>query len=69
MMDAAPRDASHEAVAALERLYAKQVITLEEGQAAARFITGDAGFAFPPQKAPAAAGDPSDGAPTDRPSG
>jgi hypothetical protein len=43
---------SHEAVAALERLLEKQVISLEEGQAAARLIMGDPAFAFPP--APAA---------------
>lgn len=45
--------APHEALSALERLYAKKIITLEEGQAAARAITKDDSYAFPqPPKAP-----------------
>lgn len=46
----------NEALGALERLYAKKVITLEEGQAAARAIAKDEAYEFPqPQKAPPAA--------------
>lgn len=44
--------AAQDAIAALERLYAKKVITLEEGQAAARLLTGDPAYAFPPPAAP-----------------
>jgi len=54
---APPRD-PHEAMAALERLYAKKVVTLEEAQAAAKLLTGDPSTVFPPPKsqpAPAAA--------------
>lgn len=47
-MTAPGRDSAQEALAALERLFHKNVITLEEGQAAARLITGDEGFVFPP---------------------
>lgn len=38
----------HDAMASLERLYAKKVVTLEEAQAAARLLTGDPNAAFPP---------------------
>lgn len=47
-MNAPGRDPTQEALAALERLFHKNVITLEEGQAAARLITGDEAFVFPP---------------------
>jgi len=40
--------APHDAIGALERLYAKNVITLEEGQVAARLIMKDDAFVFPP---------------------
>lgn len=43
-MDPAP----NEALGALERLYRRNVITLEEGQAAARLLTGDESVTFPP---------------------
>ena len=46
--------APDEALGALARLYAKKVITLEEGQAAARAITRDEGYAFPQPPKPAA---------------
>ena len=45
--------APHEAIGALERLYAKNVITLEEGQAAARLIMKDDAYVFPPPPRPA----------------
>ena len=50
-MDAAPRD-PHEALTALERLYAKKVVTLQEAQAAAKLIMGDANAVFPPRVPP-----------------
>lgn len=51
---------AQEALSALERLHAKHVITLDEGQAAARLLSGDEGYVFPkpraaPEPAPAAA--------------
>ena len=41
-------NAPHDAIGSLERLYAKNVITLEEGQVAARLIMKDDAYAFPP---------------------
>lgn len=50
-----PREALH----ALERLYAKKLVTLEEGRAAARAITKDDSYAFPqPPKPPEPPGSP-----------
>lgn len=37
-----------EALGALERLYHKKAVTLEEAQAAAKLITGDEAAVFPP---------------------
>lgn len=47
-MTAPGRDSTQEALAALERLFHKNVITLEEGQAAARLLSGDDAYVFPP---------------------
>lgn len=47
-MDPAP----NEALGALERLYRRNVITLEEGQSAARLLTGDPHAPFPPPPPP-----------------
>lgn len=47
--------AANEALGALERLYAKNVITLEEGQAAARAIARDEAYVFPSPPKPAEA--------------
>lgn len=46
--------ASPDALEALERLYRRHVVTLEQAQAAARLITGDPAAVFPPPKAPPA---------------
>lgn len=44
---------NNEALNALERLYAKKVITLEEGQTAARLVAKDEAYTFPaPKPAP-----------------
>lgn len=59
-MNATGRDGTSDAIGALERLFEKQVITQEEGQAAARLITGDASFVFPPA-APSTEGRNGDG--------
>ena len=44
----------NDGLAALERLYAKKVVTLEEAQAAAKLLTGDPNAVFPPPKPPPA---------------
>jgi hypothetical protein len=44
---ASPGREGNEALAALERLYAKNVITLEEAQEAAKLITDDPNTPFP----------------------
>lgn len=49
---------------ALERLYAKKVITLEEGQAAAKLIDANAVFPAPPRPAAAPASPASSTAPS-----
>lgn len=49
MTTAPPRD-PNDALAALERLHTKGVVTLEEAQAAARLITGDPDAPFPPRR-------------------
>lgn len=76
-MEAAP----NEAMGALERLFRRQVISLEEGQAAARLLTGDEHAPFPPppppprappERAPAAAPEPApaqEGAPAENGAG
>ena len=56
--------APHDAIGALERLYAKNVITLEEGQAAARLIMKDDAYVFPPPPRPAPAPEPAPEGPT-----
>lgn len=48
----APTRDPQDALSALERLYQRKVVTLEEAQAAARFITGDEGAVFPPPASP-----------------
>lgn len=57
-MNAPPGRDPNEALAALERLYHKQVVTLEEAKAAARLITGDENAEFPPPRPPPAAAPP-----------
>jgi len=57
-MNAPGRD-PNEALSALERLYQKKVVTLEEAQAAVRFITGDESATFPPPAPPPAPAPPS----------
>lgn len=42
------RDPTQEPLAALERLFRKNVITQQEGEAAARLLTGDPNLVFPP---------------------
>lgn len=59
----------NEAMAALERLYAKQVVTLEEAQAAAKLITGDANAVFPAPKPASPAAQPAEGSSSDNGSG
>ncbi|HUR69547.1 MAG TPA: hypothetical protein VM370_09905 [Candidatus Thermoplasmatota archaeon] len=50
----APAAGSQDALAALERLYHKKVVTLEEAQAAAKLIDANAVFPPPaPARAPA----------------
>lgn len=50
-----PARDSPEALAALERLLQRNVVTLEQAKTAARLITGDPAVAFPPPpQAPAA---------------
>lgn len=61
-----------EVIAALDRLQRHEVITMEEALDAARLITGDPTFAFPPpappeernHDAPPAHAGPTEGAPT-----
>lgn len=43
-----------DALAALERLLRREILTLEQAQATARLITGNPAEAFPPQAAPEA---------------
>lgn len=55
--------APHDAIGALERLYAKNVITLEEGQVAARLIMKDDAYVFPTPPRPTPTPEPTPAAP------
>lgn len=48
----APTREAQDALSALERLYRRKVVSLDEAQAAARFITGDENAVFPPPAPP-----------------
>lgn len=48
-------DGQADALAALARLHARGIVTLEEAQAAARLLAGDAAFVFPPPPGEASA--------------
>lgn len=52
--------AASDATAALDRLYRKNVVTLEEAQSAARLLTGDPNVVFPPPGPPSAPTAPSE---------
>lgn len=56
------RDA-HEALSALERLYRRKAVSLEEAQAAARLLTEDPSFVFPPPAPEKPAGEASAASP------
>ena len=48
-----PPPSEAEALAALERLYRRNLVTLDQAKAAARLITGNDAIEFPPREEPA----------------